>query len=156
MPDQVRHDIKAECEMKLARIFFLCAAGIFMITINGCKKDPPTSPFDNIPLTENAPTFSNNTNSFSYSLTANNFTKINEYILNMNTQTISIAITVTNFSRGSATLELYSDTNVKVFSRVLSSNTASSETFTFDSRVTRTQIHFTNFTATFNCAITAK
>ena len=142
--------------MKLARIFFLCAAGIFMITINGCKKDPPTSPFDNIPLTENAPTFSNNTNSFSYSLTANNFTKINEYILNMNTQTISVAITVTNFSRGSATLELYSDTNVKVFSRVLSSNTASSETYTFDSRVTRTQIHFTNFTATFNCAITAK
>ena len=142
--------------MKLARILFLFVTGIFMITINGCKKDPPTSPFDNISLTENAPTFSNDTNSFSYSLTANNFTKINEYILNMKTQTIGIAITVTNFSRGSATLELYSDTNVKVFSRNLSSNTASSETFMFDSRVTRTQIHFTNFTATFKCEITAK
>ncbi|MEW5842862.1 MAG: hypothetical protein AB1775_06335 [Bacteroidota bacterium] len=142
--------------MKLIRILLLFAASFTLITISGCKKDSVSSPFDNVTLTENAPTFSNGTNSFAFSINANNFTKINEYILNMNTQTIGVAITVTNFSRGSATLELYSDTNVKVFSRNLSSNTASSETFTFDSRVARTQIHFTNFTATFNCAVTAK
>lgn len=156
MPDQVRHDIKAECEMKLARILFLSVAGIFMITISGCKKDSLTNPFDNINITENTPTFSNSANSFAFSINATEFTKIYEYIISMSSQTLGIALTVTNRTRGSVTVLLYDDKNNKVLTRDLSTNVASSETLNFEANVNRIQIQFTNFTATFNCAITAK
>ena len=156
MPDQVRHDIKAECEMKLARIFFLCAAGIFIIILNGCKKDSVTNPFDNINVTENTPTFSNSANSFAFSINATEFTKTYEYIISMSSQTLGIALTVTNRTRGSVTVLLYDDKNNKVLTRDLSTNVASSETLNFEANVNRIQIQFTNFTASFNCAITAK
>ena len=145
-----------EYEMKLLRIIALLVLGTMMISFNGCKKDSVANPFDNISLTENAPTFSNNTNSFAFSINANNYIHIYEYNLNMNTQTLGIAITVTNRLRGTAIIELYSDTNLKIFSRELSTNITSSEELTFDSHISRIQIHFMDLTATLNCAITAK
>ena len=142
--------------MKLARIFFLCVAGIFMITLSGCKKDSVTSPFDNVNVTENTPTLSNSANSFAFSINATEFTKTHEYIISMSSQTLGIALTVTNRTRGSVTVLLYDDKNNKVLTRDLSTNVASSETLNFEANVNRIQIQFTNFTATFNCAITAK
>lgn len=142
--------------MKLTRFSLLLVFGIAILTMSGCKKDSVTNPFDNISLTENAPTVANSTNSFAFAINGNDYTKNYEYILNMNTQNLGIAITITNRTRGSVAIYLFSETNAKVFSRELSSNTASSETFTFDSRVNRIQIQFTNFTASLNCAVSTK
>ncbi len=142
--------------MELTKILLLFVAGTIMIMLSGCKTESPANPFDNISLTENAPAISNGTNSFAFSITGNNFTKSYEYIIKMNSKSLGIAITVANRSRGDVIITLFSDTNVKVFTRNLSTNTALSETFEFESTVNRIQIQFTNFTASFNCAVIAK
>ncbi|MCL4549011.1 MAG: hypothetical protein M1495_10605 [Bacteroidetes bacterium] len=142
--------------MKLTKLVSLVLTGAVLFALSGCKKDSVTNPFDNISTTENAPTFSNNTNSFAFSVTGNNFTKNYEYIIKMNSQTLGIALTITNRSRGNVIMSLFDDTNSKVFTRDLSTNTALSETFNFEANVNRIQIQFTNFTASFKCAITAQ
>lgn len=124
----------------------------FLVTLifvfSSCKK--LETPFEIPENINNTPSVSINGENFSYVIKANKFTKSESFPITFTSDSIKIALAVTNLTAGSAIAEVILKDGSKPFYRMLITNYALTEQFKLKSEILKINITFTNFTGDFS------
>ncbi len=120
-----------------------------------CKKEELVQPlFTEVP--QNKSVYTNQPNSFSYTIKARLYSMSEEFFVNMNSQSIEISATIESYDRGRVKIVIYTDKDWKVFEREFAGNAVFKENYTFDQLPKKIQFIYTDFTGSLSCVIKVK
>lgn len=122
---------------------------VMMILIfNSCKKQE--TPFEIPETINNTPAVSISGENFSYAIKAKQFTKSESFPITFTSDSVKVALAVSNLVAGSVIAEVILKDNSKPFYRMLITNYALSEQFKLKNQISKINITFTNFTGDFS------
>lgn len=140
--------------MKAKNIFF-----VFVLTglifISGCDKtDEITNP--GIDLVVNIPNVSNSSKSFAFALKASSYNAALEYAVSYTSLELNLSLSITGSSSGDASIQLWNENKQMISKLDYNQNVNLTQTITLDLIPSKIKLIFSNFTGTFNLAITSK
>jgi len=134
----------------------LCAAALMgLIIISGCyKTDEITNP--GIELSINSPSVANGSQSFAYALKASAYNSSTEYSLSFSGLNLSIALSLTSYSTGDVSIQLW-DANKQMLSKLdYNSNTNLTQPIGLESAPSKIKLVFSNFSGLLNFTLSSK
>lgn len=140
-------------KLKHIMIFNLLIGLTFFL---GCEDAGEITQLDILNYNENNPAVANAQNSFSISVKANIYNAALEYPITFDKFSLDLALSIDNLSAGDVSIQVYNDSKQMLYKGDFTQKVALAQTITLEEKPTKIKLIFTNFTASFSCAINAK